>query len=232
MSYLRTMAHDPVASYFTSDRIAELHDLQAGFPLWCGLWPSPHDRSIERTQWSARALVQAETKDITEQVRSQLPSAWRNSKRLVPVVTSVPTPDSVPVVSLGVGKILPPPAPKTFSPLIHWVRNPPPILTALLQARWLITWSEAIRDVWISRLTERLKADVVYLGDTPSETSTSRPLPFGSYAELAWGGPLNDRLRNRLRLQLEAEWLKLGREVGIVPSLDRGRRITLANAFL
>lgn len=227
-----TMAHDPVASYFTSDRIAELHDLQAGFPLWCGLWPSPHDSSIERTQWSARSLVQAEAKDITEQVRSQLPSVWRNSERLVPVVTSVPEPDSVPVIRLGVGKIPPPPAPKNFSPLIHWVQNSPPILTALLQARWLITWSEAIRDVWIPRLTERLEADVAYLGDLPSETSTARPLPFGFYAELAWGGPLKDQLRKKLLRSIKDEWLELGREVGVVPSLEGGKRITLQNKFL
>lgn len=221
------MADDPVATYLTLDRVKCYCELRAEFPLWCGLWPTPYDTSIERNRWSVRSLVDEDASKIIAQVRSLLPAAWRSASGLVPFARMIRVSNAgdVPGAELLVWN--------QGTNRVRSIATPPSTLTTLLRARFFIVHSTAIRDIWLERLTGRLHADVPFAGDFPSGTSAAAATTFALLAELAWRSPLQHAPSRGGTVQLlEDDWLKLGRDVGIIPSIGRRTRITLANAFL
>ncbi len=221
------MANDPVADYLTLDRVKRYRKLHTEFPLWCGLWPTPHDTSIERNRWSVRSLVDEDASEIIAQVRSLLPAAWRSASSLAPFARMIRVSNAgdVPGAELLVWN--------HDTNEVRSIATPPPTLTTWLRARFFIAHSTAIRDIWLERLTERLQADVPFAGDFPSGASAAAATTFALLAELAWRSPLQHAPSRGGTVQLlEDDWLKLGRDVGIIPSIGRQTRITLANAFL
>ena len=243
------MPDDPVAAYFTPERLERYRQLHQQFPLWCGHWPEELETAPERTMWTLRRRVRLEGPAIIERVPelARLDAERKTRLLFVPLQASQVTEAQPPVVLAGFLDIAAFIDSGPGGTEHDWVRpvEPPSPERELLQAiaytlaRWPLQSSEQAGTtvpgepdpvaIWTRRLADELRHDFPVVG----ELYNRHDPPRSSFALVNEHLQLTERgARQPMLDHLREAWIELGERVGILPSKKGGEKCSLPNEFL
>lgn len=226
---MATPAVDPIDSFFTPERLAYYRDLHARYPLWCGRWPSNERSKPSAHHW----LVQSRLHDEASQ-------SLRRSRIISIRFASTPTADEAPrpQALLEVGNDIE--VVEDFEPPIHSA-----VLGAINYtfARWksgygpggsgkpYVIESDFVLQDWAWHAKEILDAtDPRVFGVMKDPGLTGYALHELRRAYLQTDPKLDARKR-KLKT-LEGYWLRIGREIGVIPGVTGGKVCALDDELL
>lgn len=226
---MATPAVDPIDAFFTLERLAYYRDLHARYPLWCGRWPSNERSKPSAHHW----LVQSRLHDEASQ-------SLRRSRIISIRFASTPTADEAPrpQALLEVGNDIE--VVEDFEPPIHSA-----VLGAINYtfARWesgygpggsgkpYVTKADFVLENWAWHAKGILDAtDPRVFGVMKDPGLTGYALHELRRAYLQTDPKLDTR-KKKLKT-LEAYWLRVGREIGIIPGVKGGKVCALDDELL
>ena len=212
-----------IPELFTPECIAHYRHLRRDYPLWCGAWPSDLRAYPDFVPWSGVRLkdpllmvLRIPTDNLYIDDSESLPT--HPSEPIQPRYLRIDPDDDDP--SLEERQGLPPSRPAAVISALEF-------LLGRVESGWMAASHDALVH-WQKSLKQAFSPSLFQ--ESGGEPSGATRLVSLRYRMLDM--ERSEPERKRLAAELEKEWLKIGRRVGILPPVRGGAHCALPDAFL